>query len=125
MVLNHLNLVVPNVTETAEFFAKHFCFELEPSRSDLLKILRSQDGFVLIISNLPGTTSYDYPKDFHIGFYQPDRAAVDELFSKIKADVPGMELEPRRIRDRYGFYFYAPGNILTEITCELDDGKSV
>jgi catechol 2,3-dioxygenase-like lactoylglutathione lyase family enzyme len=112
-----MNLVVPDVSATANFFAKHFGFEIRPSRTDLLMILQGSGDFVLVISNLPNTTTYDYPNDFHIGFYQPDQQEVDTLFTKLKADNVAVGLQPRNIRDRYGFYFYAPGKILVEITC--------
>jgi catechol 2,3-dioxygenase-like lactoylglutathione lyase family enzyme len=72
MTINHLNLVVPDVKATAKFFIKHFDFLPQESRVNYVAILKSKDGFVLVISNFPNTTLYDYPKDFHIGFYQND-----------------------------------------------------
>lgn len=114
MKMNHLNLVVPDVEATAAFFVKHFGFELEPSKVKYLAVLNGSDGFVLVISNFPNTTSFDYPKDFHIGFFQDDMASVDKLYHQLKEDVE-IAHAPRNIRASYGFYFYAPGNIFIEI----------
>ena len=111
-----MNLVVPDVDATAQFFIKHFDFKIQTSKVKNLAILHGSDGFVLVISNFPNTVSYDYPKDFHIGFYQPDHHAVNSLFEKLKEDVANLS-GPRNIRDRYGFYFHAPGEIFIEITC--------
>lgn len=116
MTINHLNLVVPDVEATASFFVKYFDFELQPTAVKYIAILHGTDGFVLVISNFPNTPSYDYPKDFHIGFYQPDRQAVDVLHHKLQEEIV-MDSTPRNIRDRYGFYFYAPGKVFIEITC--------
>jgi catechol 2,3-dioxygenase-like lactoylglutathione lyase family enzyme len=118
MIINHMNLVVPDVNSATAFFIKHFGFQAVASRVETLKILHGSGDFVLILSNLPRTTSYAYPKDFHIGFYQPDQQNVDLLFKKLQEDLK-LDSEPRKIRDRYGFYFYAPGEILIEITCPL------
>ena len=120
MTINHLNLVVPDVDATANFFVKYFDFELQPTAVKYLAILHGGGDFVLVISNFPNTPSYDYPKDFHIGFYQPDHQAVDRLYDKLKEGIT-MDVAPRNIRDRYGFYFYAPGKVFIEITCPQHD----
>ncbi len=112
-----MNLVVPDVEATANFFVKYFDFKLQPaSNVKYLSVLKGSGGFVLVLSNLPNTPTHNYPKDFHIGFYQTDHHAVDLLYEKLKGDLT-TNPTPRNIRDRYGFYFYAPGEILVEVTC--------
>ena len=115
-----MNLVVPDVIATTDFFVKHFEFQVHSSHSTHIAVLHGSGNFVLVVSNFPNTPSYQYPKDFHIGFYQPDQAAVDGVFEKLRKDVQ-IDSSPRKIRDRYGFYFYAPGEILIEITCPQAD----
>ena len=112
-----MNLVVPDVLETARFFEKHFGYKIHRSMGEIISILHGEDDFVLVISNFPKTASFEYPVDFHIGFYQPDKAHVLEIFNKLQADGLHLPQEPKSIRDRFGFYFYAPGKILVEITC--------
>jgi hypothetical protein len=111
-----MNLVVPKVETTASFFVKHFDFIPQISPVKYVAILNGSDGFVLIISSFPNTASYEYPKEFHIGFYQQNYSEVDLLFERLTEDL-NIDPAPRKIRDRYGFYFYAPGGILIEITC--------
>ena len=82
-----MNLVVPDVESTTEFFVKHLDFLRAPSLVKYVAILKGKDGFVLVISNFPNTPSYSYPKGFHIGFYQEDQQAVDDLFERLTIDI--------------------------------------
>ncbi len=120
MTINHMNLVVPNVIETATFFERHFNFKIHKTMGEIISVLHGEEGFVLIISNFPKTATFEYPADFHIGFYQPSKEKVFELFEKLKSDHVELPQEPTAIRDRFGFYFYIPGKILTEITCPVE-----
>jgi catechol 2,3-dioxygenase-like lactoylglutathione lyase family enzyme len=120
MNINHMNLVVPDVPLTAAFFEKHLGFRCTKLMGEIIAILEGENGFVLIISNFPKTATFEYPADFHIGFYQDTREEVTDLFHRLKADGLLLTQEPQAIRDRFGFYFYIPGNILTEITCPAD-----
>ena len=117
MKINHMNLVVPNVVETANFFEKHFDFKIQKTMGEIISILHGESDFVLIISNFPKTATFEYPADFHLGFYQPNEEKVLEVFDKLKRDNIELTQQPQKIRDRFGFYFYAPGKILIEITC--------
>ncbi len=117
MTLNHINLSVPDISETAVFFEKHFNFKIVRAKANTIAILEDAEGFVLVLSNFPNTASFDYPADFHIGFYQPDKEKVLDIFHKLQADNLALTQQPGLIRDRYGFYFYAPGKILIEVTC--------
>lgn len=117
MKINHMNLVVPNILETALFFEKYFNFKIQKTMGEILSILHGDDDFVLIISNFPKTATFEYPADFHIGFYQDNAGKVTEIFEKLKNDGVELPQQPQQIRDRFGFYFHAPGKILIEITC--------
>jgi len=117
MKLNHMNLVVPDVAATAHFLEKHFAFRIDRLMRDVMAVLTGSDGFVLVISHFPNTASFDYPSDFHIGFYQDTKEQVLSVFEALKADGLALEQAPKVIRDRFGFYFYMPGNILAAVTC--------
>jgi catechol 2,3-dioxygenase-like lactoylglutathione lyase family enzyme len=117
MKMNHMNLVVPNVAETAVFFERHFDFKIQKTMGEIISILHGDDDFVLILSNFPNTVTFEYPADFHLGFYQENQEKVFEVFEKLKLDGVELPQQPKKIRDRFGFYFHAPGNILIEITC--------
>lgn len=119
MKINHMNLVVPNVIETANFFEKHFDFKIQKTMGEVISILHNEEDFVLIISNFPKTATFEYPADFHLGFYQSNTDEVLEIYDKLKSDQIELRQHPQQIRDRFGFYFHAPGNILIEITCPL------
>jgi len=119
MKLNHMNLVVPDVVTAAHFFEKHFGFRIDKLMRDLIAVLTGSDGFVLVISHFPNTASFEYPSDFHIGFYQETQEQVMALFESLKADGLALEQAPKNIRDRFGFYFYMPGKILVEVTCAV------
>lgn len=112
-----MNLAVPDIETTAKFFEKHFSFRIRKMLGSVIAILEGSDGFVLVLSNLPKSEKTAYPADFHIGFYQETPGQVSTLLEKLKADGYALEQEAKNIRDRFGFYFYAPGQILTEITC--------
>lgn len=116
MKLNHINLAVTDVEATAAFFEKHFGFTTRKLLGNVIAIQDGSDGFVLVLSNLPKSEKMDYPPDFHIGFYRDTKEQVIEILDKLKTDGYAQEQEAKQIRDRFGFYFYAPGNILTEVT---------
>ena len=119
MILNHLDLYVPDVATTRDFFVRHFAFRHERTLgADALAILRDDAGMELVISKpiakrggsdqvALDTTTY------HIGFRLPSPATVDELFSRLQLD---RHLDPpRTLRGRYLFYCVAPGNIVVEV----------
>jgi lactoylglutathione lyase len=60
-----------------------------------------------------------YPRTFHIGFFQPDQAAVEQLHARIRdfgIDAPA----PAILRSNtFGFYASAPGGILVEISTNI------
>ena len=117
MKINHMNMTVPDVEATATFFEKHFAFTIRKQTGGVIAILEDEDGFVLVLSNFPKTATFDYPADFHIGFYRDTKEDVITVFNRLKAVAVELPPEPKEIRDRFGFYFRAPGGLLIEITC--------
>lgn len=115
MHLNHLNLAVPNVRQTREFFETYFGFRCiaAPGR-DILANLVDESGFLLNLSNFDKATEVEYPSGFHIGFMQDSREQVDEIHARLKAG--GFEVEPpREYHGAWTFYFRAPGGFVVEV----------
>jgi catechol-2,3-dioxygenase len=112
MKLNHLNLVVTNVTEAVTFFETYFGFTRTLVKGDgIIALLKGEDDFTLVI--MTSKENIHYPRAFHLGFMMDTMGKVDELYKKLKAgnipvDAPG------KIRDSYGFYFYFDG-IMIEV----------
>jgi catechol 2,3-dioxygenase-like lactoylglutathione lyase family enzyme len=67
MKINHLNLSVPDVAQTARFFAEFFGLRItEQKGRHTLAVLYDDDGFSLILSNFDRKTTPSYPRDFHL-----------------------------------------------------------
>lgn len=110
MNLNHINLVVKEVDQAVHLFTHGLGFSLIVNRSSKMAILENDHNFALVIwgqvlnkkEEVP-----EYPENFHIGFYQPDKEAVWELYNKLKEEESlKLEAGPRKIRNTFGFYFY-------------------
>ncbi|QVL34051.1 VOC family protein [Telmatocola sphagniphila] len=113
--LNHINLPVPDVAATRDFFVKHFgmvsVFEL-PKNS--LVILRDEAGLVLNLSHFDKTSVIEYHKDFHIGFFRATREEIDAIHSQL--NTSGVIAEsPKKAVGRYGFFIDAPGGFMIEV----------
>lgn len=122
MKLNHINLLVTDVTTSISFFEQYFNFKcLEIKGDNLLAVLQGSDGFTLVLMasslNRKGNTSY--PDAFHIGFFLDSRNEVTDLYNRLVAAGFATEHPPGNMRGSYGFYFNAPGNILTEVACHM------
>jgi lactoylglutathione lyase len=115
MRLNHLNLTVPDVVRTREFFETYFGFHCVAQRGrEALAVLVDESGFVLTLNNFERATDVEYPGAFHIGFGQPDRLSVDSMYDRLKAD--GLATEPpKEFHGAWTFYFRAPGGFLVEV----------
>ena len=123
MKLNHLNLPVENVAEARQFFEQYFGFRTFETRGDnLLSVLLDEHGFTLVLMansfNRHGNSSY--PDAHHIGFLVATKAEVEGIYDKLNAGGIPLEQSPSNMRGVYGFYFHAPGNILTEVSCALN-----
>ena len=92
MSLNHINLTVPDVPRSREFFETYFGFRCVVERGrDALAVLTDPSGFVLTLSNFDKVDTVEYPGAFHIGFMQDSRERVDEIYRAA---------EGRRVRRR-------------------------
>jgi catechol 2,3-dioxygenase-like lactoylglutathione lyase family enzyme len=121
MRLNHLDLHVPDVAATRDFFRDHLGFtEIETRGTNGLAILHDDAGLELVISRPieklgGGDTPTAGVNTYHIGFMQPSRAQVDDLFERLRAAGAEIWTEPQAMRGGWLFYCFAPGRILIEI----------
>jgi catechol 2,3-dioxygenase-like lactoylglutathione lyase family enzyme len=121
MRLNHLDLHVPDVAATCEFFVRVFGLTLVEMRGAAgLAILNDDSGLELVISRphpkfggadgqASGITSY------HVGFILNTRSEVLAVFQAAKAGGADIWQEPREMRGGLVFYAYAPGRVLVEV----------
>ncbi len=120
MQLNHINLPVPNVKETAAFFEKFFRFTCIDIKGDgIIAILKGEDDFLLVLSKLDAQSPQAYMRDFHIGFMVKQQHEVVDIYNNLKDSGANVDREPAKIRSSFGFYFYAPGNIMVEVASPL------
>lgn len=110
MILNHLNLTVPDVTATKEFLEKYFQLETKQIRGSGFAILMDDRGLVLTL--MKGKEVH-YPKTFHIGFGQESKEKVNEINQWLKED--GFEVKAPEYLHTYTFYVEAPGNFSIEV----------
>jgi lactoylglutathione lyase len=115
MVLNHINLTVPDVPRTRAFFETYFGLRCVVERGrDVLAVLVDDSGLVLTLNNFDKAAKVEYPGAFHIGFMQTSRERVDEIYQRLKTD--GFDAEPpKQFHGAWTFYFQAPGGFLVEV----------
>jgi catechol 2,3-dioxygenase-like lactoylglutathione lyase family enzyme len=115
MHLNHINLAVPDVAQTREFFETHFGFNCIAARGqNTLAVLTDASGFILTLSNFEHATQVEYPGAFHIGFNQENREQVDAMYQRLTS--AGVDAEPpKEFHGAWTFYFRAPGGFLVEV----------
>ncbi len=121
MKLNHINLSVVNVCETADFFQTYFGFKrIVTKGEDTFVGLREETGTTMAINNFKHDASVSYPDLFHIGFFQDSREQVDQIHERLKSG--GFEPEqPREEHGSYTFYLRSPGGFLVEIAHDEQD----
>lgn len=121
MRLNHLDLHVPNVAETRDFFVRHFRLtQTETRGADGLAILHDDHGLELVISRpIEKFGSADTPtaghNTYHIGFTLESRTEVDRLHAELSSAGVEIWSPPREMRGLWLFYCFAPGRILVEV----------
>lgn len=115
MALNHLNLTVPDVSQTRAFFETYFGFRcIAEPRGDALVVLVDESGFVLTLNNFDNAEEVAYPGAFHVGFRQDSREQVDAIHQRLKA--AGFDMKPpHEFHGAWTFYFRAPGGFLVEV----------
>lgn len=116
MHINHIDIPVPEVAATRDFFVRHLGFTHRQTRGrDGIAILHDDAGTVLTLSKSKAASA---PKDgFHIGFHLETRTAVDRLYSELKENLVPVGDEPKSMRGAWLFYFEAPGSLLIEVAC--------
>ncbi|WP_338868625.1 VOC family protein [Spirosoma sp. SC4-14] len=118
MILNHLNLAVPDVAQTRAFFETYFGFTCaEVKGNDTLVILIGKDGFILALSNFSKDEIPEYPTDFHVGMVVDSPEEVMQTYQRMKDDGIVLGREPKRYGSRgtMSFYVNVPGNFLVEV----------
>lgn len=115
MRLNHVNLTVPDVPRTREFFETYFGLKCVAERGrDALAVMIDESGFILTVNNFEKVKEVEYPAAFHIGFMQDSRERVDEMYERLKSG--GFEMEPPRdFHGAWTFYLRAPGEFVVEV----------
>ena len=116
MNLNHLNLAVPDVAASRDFFVRFFGMRCTETKGDnVLSVLVDDSGFILIFSNFQKDVSPAYPRDFHIGFLLDRVEVVNELYETMTR--AGVEIRPpKTAHGSWGFYVTAPGGITVEVS---------
>jgi lactoylglutathione lyase len=116
MKLNHLNLTVPDVSETRTFLEKYFGLRGMGRGNDSIAGLSDDQGLVLTLMKAGQATEVKYPPNFHIGFIQESEDRVNEINKRLKDD--GFDVEPpRRFHGSWTFYFRSPGGFTIEVLC--------
>ena len=125
MRVNHLNLTVPDVAQTREFFETYFGLKCVTDRGrNALAVLVDETGFVLTLNNFEKATEVEYPGAFHIGFMQESRERVDAIYEQLKRG--GFDAEPpREFHGAWTFFFRAPGGFDIEVLHQYRRGEDV
>jgi catechol 2,3-dioxygenase-like lactoylglutathione lyase family enzyme len=113
VLLNHLDLQVPDVQALASFLVEHFALQRRSNdRSPAIAILGDDAGFSLVIQRRGEAA---YPPGFHIGFVVDDAACVHDRHAKLAAAGIAVGEIGRDARGTR-FYVTAPGEILIEVS---------
>lgn len=118
--LNHINLPVADVSVGSQFFEQYFNFKSSGVKgNNMLAVLEGEDGFILVLmaDSFNRNGDNNYPDAFHIGFLVDSHEQVTEVYDRLIKGGIDVAQSPGSLRGGYGFYFNAPGNILTEVTC--------
>src|SRR5690348_13183269 len=114
MKLNHVNLTVRDVPESAEFLQKYFGLRPMPDYgSKNFVLLLDDDGMVLTLITSSRSQEVSYPETFHIGFIQDSEERVNAINQRLKED--GYPVEPPQRSHAWTFYVKAPGGFLVEV----------
>jgi lactoylglutathione lyase len=112
MKLNHLHLIVSDVSACCVFFETYF--EMRKCGGNAgLTVLQDEHGFVLTLMKAGSKTTRTYPEHFHVGFFIGDEARVDEIHGRMVAD--GVEASAPLRAHAYSFYACAPGGFMVEV----------
>ncbi|MCG0997170.1 VOC family protein [Acetobacter persici] len=121
MKLNHINLYSHDVLADQAMFERYFGLQTLVVRGEKMVIMQDDAGLVLILNHFEKRLGgFVYPEDFdtlHIGFIQPSRDVVDDLYTRLCAE--GWELQPpRNFHGAWAFYVKAKGGYFIEVATE-------
>lgn len=113
MKVNHLHLMVPDVTAACGFFEKYFDMRKAGGNAGLT-VLLDDSGFVLTLMKMAARSAARvYPDNFHVGFFLDSEARVDSMNQRMRDD--GLEVAPPKREHSYSFYVNAPGGVTVEV----------
>lgn len=115
MLLNHINLPVPDVATTAAFLRSFFGlsdFALRPT--PVMALLTDGHGNIINISNFERVAEVSYPSSFHIGFLRSSREEVDAVYGQL-TEAGYTASKPRSFHGSWTFYVEAPGGFTVEV----------
>jgi catechol-2,3-dioxygenase len=118
MILNHLNLSLPDVAEAKQFFETYFDFTCVGEKgNNALVVLNGKDNFTLTLmsDSFNKSGALTYPNAFHFGFILSTEAEVNSIYEKLRNGGIAVEHEPRKIRNSFGFYFTFQNRVMIEI----------
>jgi lactoylglutathione lyase len=120
MRINHMNLAVSDPPQAARFFEDFFGLRrVEEKGRDALIVLLDDSGCSFLLSNFEHAANVVYPRDFHIGFIQETKDQVQVMFDRLHT-AGFVEKTPQAMHGNWGFYVHAPGGILVEVSCPID-----
>lgn len=112
MKVNHLHLMVTDVSAATTFLEKYFGLKRNWG-NDGLSVLMDDEGLVLTLMKMARTGSHEYPDNFHIGFFVESEEKVNYLNHWLKED--GYNVLPPEQHHAYSFYINAPGGFTIEV----------
>ncbi|HET9957136.1 MAG TPA: VOC family protein [Polyangiaceae bacterium] len=120
MRLNHIDLQVPDVQETAVFFERWFAFEHVSNRhSPSVAILRGDGDFTLVLQRRADDERY--PEGFHVGFLLDD---VREVLSfHARAREAGLSISDVQHTGRGTLTYLRGPGVLIEVSCRARVGE--
>ncbi len=120
MKVNHINLGVTEVSETAAMFERYFGFTRLPGSPSPKMTFMTDDAGSLV--SLFQVKDAEYPKIFHIGFMLDSHEAVVEMNDRLREG--GFDPEtPREEHGRFTFYFKCPGGVLIEVNSPVETSR--
>jgi hypothetical protein len=107
------------VATVAVFMEKFFGFETVNTKgNNIISVLQGKDNFILVLTTLREGEGA-YPADFHFGFILDTEVKVLSKYEQLIAEGIEVSRAPAKIRNSYAFYFYMPGGIMMEVSCNL------
>ncbi len=113
MKLNHLNLMVTDVSAARTFLETYFDLHPQEGSTKNFAVLLDDSGLVLSIMKAAHNAPVQYPGNFHIGFIQESEKQVNDINQRLKAD--GFDVQSPQHHHAYTFYVDAPGGFTVEI----------